>query len=229
MITVTVASLVAAVRASLDELQTNASYMAGVQDTDNSDLDTIISGKVLEAIALVHRNAARSLVVADAPLQTTITASADGLVLSVNVPTTMLRFVSFKATDSPHAVTELLEEGSPDALRQADEYACGTWERPEAVLCKGSTNNVIRYYKLRTTLRPADNTATPAVAAEAASDRVEHLSYIPAPTIVSNSVDICAALKDAVVSMLTGLVLTVYKDSHADAFFSQAKLQMGQQ
>lgn len=226
MISLSVSSIKSAVRTSLDELQTNASYMAGVQDADNEDLDTIIEGKIVEAVTAVHRLADRSLVAQDAPIASLAAAdvSADGLVLKINVPT-MLRFVALKATDSPFTVSYLLEEGTPGALRQNDNYASGTYERPEAVLHRGSSSNQIWYYKLATTPVAAQDS----VPAETAASRVERLEYLPIPAISSNSIDVCAPLKDAVISMLTGMVLTVFKDSHADSFFSQAKLQMGLQ
>ena len=225
MIDLTIAQAIAAVRAALDELQPNESYMAGVTDTDNADLDTIIEKKLVEAVAMVHANAAYSLVAADAPVIASPTATADGLVLKVEVPQNMMRFVAFKATDSAHTVTALLDEGDPEALRQADLYACGTHERPEAVLHRGSTVNKIWYYKLATTLAAASGN-TPA---ETAVSRIERLSYLTYPAIVSNAVKVCTMLKDAVISMLTGLVLTVYKDQSAEAFYSQARLQMGLQ
>ena len=223
MIDLTVAQAISAVRAAIDELQPNESYMAGVTDSDNADLDTIIEKKLVEAVAMVHANAAYSLVAADAPAIVSPVATADGLVLKVEVPQNMLRFVALKATDSAHTVTDLYDEGDADALRQADQYACGTHERPEAVLHRGGTVNKIWYYKLASALAAAAGN-TPA---ETAASRIERLSYITYPAIASNTVKVCAMLKDAVISMLTGLVLTVYKDQSAEAFYSQARLQMG--
>lgn len=216
MVSLSISDAVSAVRAALDELQPNESYMAGVQDKDNEDLDTIIRAKVVEAVALVHSAANRALVAADAPAVTP-TATVTGKVLKVEIPQNMMRFIALKATDSPFVVTELIEEGTPDAIRQSDQYACGTHQRPEAVLHRGSTVHSVWYYQLATELGNG----------ETAASRVERLSYLTYPVIESNSIQICSQLRDAIISMLTGLVLTVYKDNAADAFYSQAKLQMG--
>lgn len=217
MVSLTETDAIAAVRKALDELQPNESYMAGVTDSDNADLDAIIKSKMVEAVAMVHSVAPRSRV-ADAPAITSPTVTAASKVLKVEVPQNMLRFLSIKATDSPHLVTELIEDGSADAQRQADLYACGTHERPEAVLHRGNTNNEIWYYSLATEL--GQN--------EQASNRLERISYLTYPAISSNAVQVCSLLRDAVISMLTGLVLTIYKDNKAaDEFFSQARLQMG--
>lgn len=216
MVSLTETDAVAAVRKALDELQPNESYMAGVVDSDNVDLDTIIKSKMVEAVAMVHSLAPRSRI-ADAPAIVSPVVTATGKVLKVEVPQNMLRFLSIKATDSPYLVTELIEDGSADAIRQTDQYACGTYERPEAVLHRGNTLNQIWYYSLATELGES----------EQASARLERISYLTYPAISSNAVQVCDLLKDAVISMLTGLVLTIFKDKAADEFFSQARLQMG--
>ena len=218
MVAVEITDLIAAVRAALDELQLNPSLMAGVQDADSEDLDTIIRKKVVEAVAQVHYQADRTRVTPDATVVQSPSATAEGSVLVVDVPGTMHRFLSLKVTDSPYTIISLYEEGTPEALWQNDQYACGTWERPQAVLHRGSTTNKIRYYKLRTPL--GDN--------EAAVSRVERLCYLDYPVIdtTDDTVDVCYLLQDAVVSMLTAMVLTVLKDPHSEQFYSLAKLQM---
>lgn len=218
MLSLPVSELVSAVRISLDELRLNPSLMAGVQDTDSDDLDTIIESKIVEAVTVVHRQADIDLLT-DAPAVTPASVTAEGKVLLIQVPQDMLRFVALKVSDSYYTVCRLIREGSHDALRQGDIYACGTYERPEAVLRRGNSTNTILYYSLREVL--GQN--------ESAGEKVELLSYLTVPAIENDAVEVCSEVKDAVISMLTGLVLTVFKDEHATRFYEMARMQMGVQ
>ena len=213
-----VSELVSAVRISLDEIRLNPSLMAGVQDTDSDDLDTIIESKIVEAVTVVHRQADIDLLT-DAPAVSPDSVAAEGKVLLIQVPQDMLRFVALKVSDSYYTVCRLIREGSHDALRQGDIYACGTYERPEAVLRRGNSTNTILYYSLREDL--GQN--------ESADEKVELLSYLTVPAIEDDAVEVCSEVKDAVISMLTGLVLTVFKDEHATRFYEMARMQMGVQ
>lgn len=185
MITLTLSNIKADVRASLDELQPNESYMAGIQDKDNEDLDVIIESRALEALRFVEKNASRELL-GDAPVITPSEVVADGKILKITVPADMIRFLAFKATDSDYFVTTLIGSDSDEALKQNCEYTCGTYERPAMVLHKkDESNNRILYYSL----------ASPLDDGETASSRIELLSYLANPTISNDSVSLCALVK----------------------------------
>lgn len=198
------------VHAAIDEIQLNDSEFEGVID-DNADMDSIIDSKILEAVTYIHNNAQLNKIGEDA-VTAMPTTSLDGT--SIKIPSKdIMRLLMFKGRDSDLSVTNWYGEDSPVAAMQNDEYAKGTYQNP-VIIKRIGANPFFQYYSL----------------AKADALGNDSIAYIPYPLISgtgnSISIDICETVKLSILNYLTGLVLLVYKDQHADSFFNQAKLYM---
>lgn len=213
----TITQAVNAVRTSIDELQLNSSLMININDEDNSDLNSIIRDKLVEAVTMVHKNAQHENVLQDAeeftPSVTNTIISGKKVAMTINE--TLMRLVALKMTDSDMVLTNVFIEGAPEAAMQKDANLCGNYEKPAAVYDAGK----ITYYSLS----PATISATYSI--------VEYLRFLPYPTMKERTVDgetvkyveICSQLQLAIEAYLVGLVLVVFKDNSAETYFNLAK------
>lgn len=199
------------VRSAIDELQLNESAMEGIP-IDESDMDSIIDAKVEEAVEFVHRNAAPQSVADDALIM-----NADDITMNSNngtviIPSSdIMRLLSVKCSDSIVSATEWYNEDTPIAAMQSDPYAKGTSDNPVVIKrLSGSEDDAFVYYSYN----KEDNSISCIV------------KYLPFPKVTNGAIQICRRVRLAVLNFLTGLVLMVYKDNHADSFFNQAKFYM---
>lgn len=216
MITLTLSEIRGFVRKAIDEIQVNESSFVpsdGSNYTDDTDMDTIIDSKVIEAITYVHNNAPISLLL-DAEK---LTFSSENIIVIENVVTIsipdMMRFVLLKAKDSNKVVVDYVGEDDPIAVMQYDKFAKATYDDPVLILSCNDNGKTLTYYSLKGPIRDI-------------TEVFDKVLYIPYPTISDNKVSVCKDAQLAILNHIVGLVLLVYKDAHADSFFNQAKTYM---
>lgn len=215
MIGLTLSEIREFVRTAIDEIQVNESSFVpsdGMSYADDEDMNTIIDSKVIEAITYVHKNSPTSLLLdAKRFVADNSNTKIEDKEVTVTIPD-MMRLVLLKASDSNKVILEYVGEDDPKALMQYDKYCKSTYEDPVLVLSHNGDNKVLTYYSLK----------------EDASDInvFDKVLYIPYPEIKEDKIDICKDVKLAILNHITGLVLLVYKDEHAESFFNQAKTYM---
>ena len=110
-------------------------------------------------------------------------------------------------------MTEMQSDEEDEYAKQSDPYACGTPERPAAFLSVNLENGErqIELYSL-----PKIDSSV----------RVEYMTFVE-DTGVDDGIDVSTKLEDAYIYYLSGLVLTVLNDQHADDMFNLAMALMG--
>lgn len=123
-----VSDIISDVRLAIDEVGVNDSEF--LSETDEAQLDDLISGKLCEAVDWVHSSAALELMSGDAFTYASVpsTGSKD-----VDV-TDMIRFVQGKGYGWKNAVRELTEEGTAEYTIAFDEYVGASVDRPVVLL-----------------------------------------------------------------------------------------------
>ena len=222
MIPLTVQEAIDFVRLSIDEISLNDASFDGYADTDSGDLDEIIKGKMAEAVRFAHMGGQVSIIGPDAlfmdedEIKKNCKVSGDEMDVVEIAFKDILRLVRLKMKDSKVAVTAWHDEDSAMGHRQHDKYAKGTFQRPVAINAFGKEHATLRYYSLRTSA-PEDADIL---------EIVDYVSYLPEPKMENGSIAICPGLRTAILNYLTGLVLLVFKDQHAENFFNLAKTHM---
>lgn len=220
MTSLTLSDIRTFVRTAIDELQINeSSYVPddGTSNSDDQDMNTIIDGKVIEAVTYVHLNAPISLLLDSESLEESKITTETGSDVVELTMSDMLRFVMLKAADSSKTIVSLVTKDSPIALMQSDDFVKGDEQSPVAVLSANNEDKIITYYSLKDKV-----TADTEV-----GELFDKILYIPYPKIdENNNVLICKDVKLAILNHIVGLVLLVYQDNHADSFFEQSKLYM---
>lgn len=221
MKTVPLSELRMSVRKRIDELRPNDAGFECV-DLDSVDLDRIIDGNAVGAVAFVHSNAGRDMVADDSLLLDLSCAScAEGSdIVVIKVPR-MLRFVSLKAKDSCLPVTDLHDESEVVGRMQHNPFTRGTYEKPVLVRTSSSEGNgmaTMKYYSLKSV---ADEDT-------GGKEILEYVRYLPIPEIdtAGQSIDICPHVEECVYDYLAGLVLNVYGDGRAAGFLELSKSMM---
>lgn len=215
MDSVSVDELVKEVRITLDENQTESSYLES--STDNMELDEIIRAKLIDA--------ARSIIeTCPVDLLEAVTLPTDTEVLHTNtdgsgyviLPDDFLRLVRFKLTSWNRAVTYAESEGSEADEIQRNEFTRGTYIKPVCVFSHNSDGDrTMEYFTAgKGTGGSYDHT-------------IETALYVPYPAIDSTSgtdkIDIPHLLRPCIVYYCAGLTeLTRGNNNQADAFFKIA-------
>lgn len=208
----TFADAISHVRNSIDELKINDSLFES--DSDSQDLDTIIVSKLKEAIIQAYRTCSLTKIGGDCSSAQAedFSQGPSAKVVRIKVPG-FLRLVGIKAKDSDVIVTDWYTPDSMTAKKQVSPWNRGTYERPIAVIGVSSADRELLYYSLKD---------------DAQSDlsaKFDYVHYLSEPDIVPENdyVDISEGCEMAILTILTALVLMVYKDPHAESFTKLAE------
>lgn len=197
------------VRKVFDEIGVNeASFLT--EDIDSSNMDTEISGKVLEAVRYVHQNASIERLY-DANSITPISTISDSGKAIIDLDSKFMKIVKLKFSDWTFPIFGHISEFSPEYHKQEDKYACGTPERPLAFLVKSTNGLTLECYSVKS------NSAT-----------IETMLWLPEPEIINNTdISICALCSRAIVYRIAGLTLENYNDTDkAKVCFDFCELNM---
>lgn len=206
------ADIVSRVRRTINEARVNDSeFYTGA---DESELDSIIAAHVLEALNFVHGTADPDLLDAgETATHVTGTRELGSYFVGVVAVPGYLRLKSLRVQGWSKALTEMQSDEEDEYAKQSDPYACGTPERPAAFLSVNLENGErqIELYSL-----PKIDSSV----------RVEYMTFVE-DTGADDGIDVSAKLEDAYIYYLSGLVLTVLNDQHADDMFNLAMALMG--
>lgn len=216
MSTLAESTIVSKVRLNLDEIGLNdaSSYLG----SDESELDTIIKDKIKEAIVFVHGNADITLLdFTDSDIEKTVAStsatqlgSSGYYVVSIDAKD-YVRVASVKLPEWTRGVPadEFINETDIEYSALQNPLTTGTPERPKVGMTSG------KVLKLYTTDDPSKLSKA-------------YLYGIKTPTLgADNKWSVSKKLEDAFYYYVTGLVLLVLRDNHADAMFHQALVCMG--
>jgi len=212
---VSVEELIKEVRITLDENQTESSYLE--TSTDNMELDEIIRAKLVDAARSIIETAPVDLLEAvSLPTGTeTLKTNADGSGYVV-LPDDFLRLVRFKLKGWRRAVVYVEAEGSEGDEIQRNEFTRGTYIKPSCVFSHdGDGNRIMEYF---TAGRNSDGSF---------DHTVETALYAPAPSIDDSTgngtVGIPHLLRPCIVYYCAGLTeATRGNNTQADLFFKIA-------
>lgn len=230
-----VADIVKDVRIAMDEIGVNdAEFISGADDTE---MDTIIKSKIVEAVRYVHGNADFSFLSPektyrnDPSEESSAQAKEEGgdegeegttsedtvdmkidnnFVGSIVLPDKFFRLVYAKCGSWPVFLQTPIYWNDPEYATLSDEYATGTYERPKiAEIYNEENKRELHLYKAK----DGKDTFSVGVLLE--------------PEISGNTIFISDKLYNAVVYYTTGLVLLTYNEQRADNFFNLALTHMG--
>lgn len=208
--------VISQVRTKIDEIQLNESE--DVLGTDDSDIDTIIRSNINEAINYVVGNADVSLLEPNASISAEeepnaiVDENGNEYKVSVSIKD-LLRLVSVSAEGWPKSVSETIHSTLPEYAMLSNPYTTGTHERPKVGCRNKKDETIIELFSVKE---------------EEASWQIDYFKRRQEGDL-TNDVEICTNLKDALIYYITGLTLLAYKDTHADSFFNLALVNMGLQ
>lgn len=207
-----VPTLISAVRVALDMNRVEDNLIADA-DEDTLGLDDIIRSKLEPAARIVETNAPRHLIDEGKAFAGTIgwpvgaVGKGEGYVL---LPDDFMRLVAFQMSDWKYPVSEALSDQSVEYAMQQSRFpgVAGNPERPVVAVVHRPAGLTLEFYKCE------------------AGDGVylRTARYLPFPKIVSNSIELCPKLREAVVAhaaYMTALTL-----GNADQ--AQALMAMGE-
>lgn len=205
-----VVDIIRDVRMTLDENQVSTSIL--IADSDNLSLDEIIRSKIVDATRSVSEAAPVSMLWDAKPFPHTNIewGGAAGIgMCTINLPVDFLRLVAFQMSDWVRPVSEPINDTDTEYYIQKSKFAG----------VRGNVNKPI------CAIIPKDNhQALEAYSCEAGSKvTVKTAQYIPIPTIVDDSIEICKMLYSPIVYYIAALTATTYKDTHAESLFTISK------
>jgi len=207
MVQVLINDLVGEVRVALDENRTESSYLSA--DTDNMELDEIISSKLLDAVRSVEENCPVWMLEGET-MSTTLSSNADGSG-TLSLPDDFLRLVALQLTEWDAPVFAVEPMGTQKALMQENKWTRGNPKRPVLVFGKSNMGTrILKYYSVKTTAS------------------VELAIYVKIPSVITsnnqNYLKFPQILKQPIVSYCAGLVEVVRGNAdQAKAFFQLAE------
>lgn len=209
----TVKELIRKVRICIDEIALNDAEFTGTQD--NTEMDTIIREKILEALRYIHEKASPEYLEPDIVLTS---GTAEGMTVDsrlvghLALPDDLLRVVYARFQSWPLHVTDYILWGDPEYAMLHDPYATGTWERPKVALLRTPT------WKLE--LYSAYN-----------ADDGWEVGLLTLPKIDDDdgeeTVGVSERLLPSLIYYLSGLTLLTYGEQRADDMFNLALSLMG--
>lgn len=228
MTTISASNALQLVRKNLDELDPNGSVMyedangSTAAFGDNRSLDDTVFRCLPEAINAVHLAAPVALLEGESA---TITGpSIANKVLSFNIGSgsRYLRLVAFKASDSPIVVTDTILEASAEGRKQLNAVIRGSKDRPRLVVMQdGGADPSFKYY-------------TTDVASESAASAVSLFKYVKEQTYTANTesqgvityatYNISRRLQQNIIDCCTAMVLDIFGDQRAQAFYNKANI-----
>lgn len=211
----TEASIVEAVRICIDEIGINDA--AWIQGADDSDMDTIIKSKILDAIRYIYNHADWSVLVPDMTIDAEAAEpeeDSDGIWKADIDMTNFLRLCFVKGENWHAFVTEPILWTDAEYATLSDFYSTGSNVHPKAgiapyaVTSGGTTTSGYRL-KVYSCEDPGDIT----------------VGYMQIPTEGTGDnpdYSLNGDIVPAVIYYIAGLTLLTYNDQHADDMFKQA-------
>lgn len=231
MTTLAIGDAVKLVRKNLDEVDVNGSAMYGTGNNvnDNTSLDMTIKRSLPEAINQIHLMAPVEQLDWEDELATGITScSVDSdtkKVMTFTLPSgsKFLRLVSFQAKDSDIVVTDVIPQASAEGRKQANKYIRGTYDRPRLVMEQGSSSTktpTFHYYSLKEAYTGSGGSIL-------VGAKINFLRFIKEQEFDSTLSDnagynISYRVRQNIIDYLTGLVMMIFNDQRAEAFFKKA-------
>lgn len=200
------------VRICIDEIALNDSEFVGMQD--NSEMETIIRSKIIDAMRYVHGNADWSLLEPDVKLSMeTEGVSVADKIGKVKLPDNFMRLCYARFSSWPLFLHEPIYWNDKEYATLSNPYATGTWERPKIAMTihNGKT---LELYKAK------DDT-----------DVIE-VGILTEPAITTTEelgeqIFVSEKLERALIYYIAGLTLLTYNEQRADNFFNMAMVMMG--
>lgn len=217
----TVSQIVSKIRINLDEIGLNDSDFIGVDTSndngDESDLETIIKDKIMDAMRFCYSNADPALFdYSELTKSTAVTALENPTfvsgryVYSWTVPDAFLRVVYAKLSTWKRSIwsNDIELDTDPDYTKMWDKNVIGTDARPKAFFI--DSNHYLYLFSSKK------------------SDATGEVAYLQMPEANDDgSYTISNKLYDACLYYITGLVLMVLEDAHASDFFTLAVKLLG--
>lgn len=217
------------VRICIDEIALNDSEFVGLQD--NSEMETIIRSKIIDALRYVHGNADWSFLEPDTvftyktpeePSETPeqpeetpeepISASIEENIGKVVLPANFMRLCYAQFASWPLFLTEPIYWNDKEYATLSNAYSTGSWERPKIAMTihNGKT---LELYKAKD------------------ENDIIQVGILTEPAITikdgKDSVFVSEKLERALIYYIAGLTLLTYNEQRADNFFNQAMVMMG--
>lgn len=196
-----------AVRALLDELGANdAEFM--LNDTDSSELNTIIDNVAITAVRNVHLNAPGWKIEGTQAEQDDFSVATTCDRATVTLPDGYLRLVRARLSSWIVSATEATSEDTSTYQMQSNAYMRGTPRRPVCAVIRRKGDLLLEMFS-----------------PEAITDTLEEFEILLEPEWVSDEseeyIEICRRLEDSVIYQITGLTLIALgEDQRAQTFLS---------
>lgn len=209
------------VRLTLDEVLSNESE--NFEGEDDTQLDNVISSKVVEALRFVHGNAESSLLESGEYTDSfeSLTAVARGeksfTPVRLYLGGAFLRLVKVECGEWSRSVTSHLSFDDVEYSMQKNYLTIATPERPLVFLGRhldligeDEQGYCVELYSVRNP-----------------QDAYYRVGYLNEPELSNDKLKVCDKLVDAFIYYLSGLVLLVLNDAHADDCFNMSNVLMG--
>lgn len=211
MYPLTIGEAITLVRKNFDEIASDDSDMADIiDDKDSNEFEDVLAKTLPEAINAVHTYADVTTLDGEL-LPETATVSISGDVLTISLPGSFLRMVTFKEKNSPVAICDTVDEYSAEGRMQLNPYMRGTPDRPRMVLMQSADTNgntLLKYY----TVEEKETTA---------KANISRFEYIKRYKAGETSYNVADEHVTTVIDQLTGMLCAIYGYADKAQYFFQ--------
>lgn len=222
-----VADIIKAVRWCIDEETCNTSDLANtIDEKDDVYMDNIIKAKINQSLHWLSVTASSSSALSESVSTTASTETTSGMTIKTYDASRNIGVITMPSTIEMFNITRVrvggwykavipTEDTDDSALMMYDETACGTVDRPQAVIQRETPIKIL--------VQPMPSEST---------DVAATVSYVGVPSNVTatdddTDVDVPSKLQDAFVYHIAYLLLSAYNDGNATTMYNIALQQMG--
>lgn len=222
-----VSEIVSRVRSAIDELMVNDSNFL-TESEDEKNLTKVILDKIGYALQYVIENAPLEKLDSSAFETLTPTELANNFSLvnigtqqhpdykgRLKLPTDLIRIVDARLSSWAH-FPRPLPDTSEEAIMQQDEYARGSWDRPQNILTYDGADRYLDMYCAKT------GSGTGADTLKFTFIRKPSAEYYD-ETDLSTDVSVPALLEASLIYQIAGMAMTAFREDVASSLFAIAR------
>lgn len=222
MTTIAVSEIVRRVRSAIDELMQNDSSFLS-QSSDEGNLDNVIIDKIGYALQYVIENAPLEKLDSNA-FETLTPTELRGFELvpigtdymgHLKLPTDLIRIIDARLSSWTH-FPRPLPDTSEEAIMQQDQYARGSWDRPQNILTYDGADRYLDMYCAQVGSGTGADTLKFTFLRKPA---VTHYT----PSDLSSNVSVPSLLEAALIYQIAGMVMTAFREDVAASLFAIAQ------
>lgn len=226
MTTIAVSAIVSRVRSAIDELMVNDSNFLS-QTADEENLTNVIIDKIGYALQYVIENAPLEKLDSSA-FETLTPTELQGFSLEpigtqqdpdykgrLKLPTDLIRIIDARLSSWTH-FPRPLPDTSEEAIMQQDQYARGSWDRPQNILTYDGADRYLDMYCAKVGSGAGADTLKFTFLRKPA---VTHYS----PSDLSTNVSVPSLLEAALIYQIAGMAMTAFREDVAANLFAIAQ------